>query len=256
MRLAKAWLLALLAAALLGLALSQPEAARAAPGDIGYQGPSTVGAGSAPTGSKPESKVWRNDGYWWASMWHAASGDFHIFRLDPATQAWVDTGVALDERGSTRADTLWDAGSGKLYIASHVFSESPATGYPSRLYRFSYNATTNVYTRDPGFPVSINNFRLETLVLAKDSTGQLWATWVQGGKLWLNSTVCNPACTDTAWGIPFVPSVSGTSVTSDDISSLIAFGGNKLGVMWSNQNADADYFAVLSDTAADSSWTL
>jgi len=256
LRLAKAWLLPLLAAALLGLALSQPEAARAAPGDIGYQGPSTVGAGSAPTGSKPESKVWQNDGYWWASMWHAASGDFHIFRLDPAAQAWVDTGVALDERGSTRADTLWDAGSGKLYVASHVFSESPATGYPSRLYRFSYNATTNVYTRDPGFPVSINNFRLETLVLAKDSSGQLWATWVQGGKLWLNSTVCNPACTDTAWGIPFVPSVTGTSVTSDDISSLIAFGGGKIGVLWSNQNADADYFAVHSDSAADTSWSV
>ena len=95
MRVTRAWLLAVLAAAILGLALTQPESAAAAPGDIGYQGPSTVGAGSATTGSKPESKVWQNDSSWWASMWDAGSGDFHIFRLDTGTQSWIDTGVGL-----------------------------------------------------------------------------------------------------------------------------------------------------------------
>src|ERR671915_781356 len=169
--------------------LRVPGGRRRAPGDIGFEGPSSVGAGSAPTGSKPESKLWWNDGFWWASMWHAASGDFHIFRLDQGTQTWVDTGVALDDRPSTRADTLWDGAAGKLYVASHRFSESPATGFPSRLYRFSYDAATNTYTRDSGFPVLINNFRTETLVIDKDSTGQLWATWVQGGKVWVNRTL-------------------------------------------------------------------
>ena len=153
MRVTRAWLLAVLAAAVFGLALAGPESAAAAPGDIGYEGPSTVGAGSGPTGSKPESKVWQNDSYWWASMWDAGSGDFHIFRLDTGTQSWIDTGVALDDRSSTRADTLWDAASGKLFVASHVFTESPASGSPSRLYRFSYNDTTDTYTRDAGFPV-------------------------------------------------------------------------------------------------------
>ena len=252
----RAWLLAVLAAAMLGLALAGPESAAAAPGDIGYQGPSTVGAGSATTGSKPESKVWWNDNFWWASMWDAGSRDFHIFRLDTGTQSWIDTGVALDDRASTRADTLWDAASGKLYVASHAFSESPSSGYPGRLYRFSYNAATDTYTRDAGFPVSINNFRTETLVIAKDSTGQLWATWVQGGKVWVNSTVCSPACNDAAWSTPFVPNVTGTSVNADDISSVIAFGGGKIGVMWSNQNASADYFAVHSDSDLDSTWSV
>jgi hemolysin type calcium-binding protein len=255
LRVTRGWLLAVLAAALLGLALMQPGAAAAAPGDVGFQGPSTVGAGSAPTGSKPESKVWWNDGFWWASMWDAASGDFHIFRLETGTQSWLDTGVALDERASTRADTLWDAASGKLYVASHVFSESPAAGFPGRLYRFSYNATTDTYMLDVGFPVSINNFRTETLVLAKDSSGQLWATWTQGGKVWVNATACSPACNDAVWGTAFVPSVAGTSVKSDDISSVIAFAG-KIGVMWSNQNAAADYFAVHADADLDSSWSV
>jgi trimeric autotransporter adhesin len=238
--------------AVLGFAFAPGAAAQT--GDIGYEGPSSAGAGSAPTGSKPESKLWWNDGFWWASMWDTGSSDFHIFRLNQGAQTWADTGVALDDRPSTRADVLWDAAAGKLYVASHRFSESPASGYPARLYRYSYNASTDTYTRDSGFPVTINNFRTETLVIGKDSTGQLWATWVQGSKVWVNTSVCNPGCNDASWGTAF--SINPANVNSDDISSLIAFGGNKIGVMWSNQATSTDYFAIHSDSAADNVWTI
>jgi trimeric autotransporter adhesin len=237
----------------LGLAFAAPAAAQS-PGDVGWEGPPSAGAGSAPTGSKPESKLWWNDGFWWASMWDTASSDFHIFKLDPGTQTWTDTEVALDDRPSTRADVLWDAAAGKLYVASHRFSESPASGYPARLYRYSYNASTDTYTRDAGFPVTINNFRTETLVIDKDSSGQLWATWVQGGKVWVNASICNPACNDASWDTAF--SINPANVNSDDISSLIAFAGNKIGVLWSDQATNTDYFAVHSDSAADNVWTI
>jgi PKD repeat protein len=244
----------LLAALLVVLGFAFAPAAGAQTGDVGYEGPSSAGAGSAPTGSKPESKLWWNDGFWWASMWDTASADFHIFKLNQGTQTWTGTGVALDDRPSTRADVVWDAAAGKLYVASHRFSESPASGYPSRLYRYSYSASTDTYTRDSGFPVTINNFRTETLVIDKDSTGQLWATWVEGGKVWVNASVCNPACNDARWGTAF--SVNPANVNSDDISSVIAFGDNKIGVMWSNQATSTDYFAFHSDSAADNVWTI
>jgi trimeric autotransporter adhesin len=244
----------LLAALLVVLGFAFAPAAAAQTGDVGYQGPSSTGAGSAPSGSKPESKLWWNDGFWWASMWDTGSADFHIFRLDQGTQNWTDTGVALDDRPSTRADVLWDAAAGKLYVASHRFSESPASGYPARLYRYSYNASTDTYTRDAGFPVTINNFRTETLVIDKDSSGQLWATWVQGGKVWVNASICNPACNDASWDTAF--SINPANVNSDDISSLIAFAGNKIGVLWSDQATNTDYFAVHSDGAADNVWTI
>jgi trimeric autotransporter adhesin len=244
----------LVAGLLVVLGFAFAPAAAAQTGDVGYEGPSSTGAGSAPTGSKPESKLWWNDGFWWASMWDTGSADFHIFRLNQGTQTWADTGVALDDRPSTRADVLWDAAAGKLYVASHRWSESPASGYPARLYRYSYNASTDTYTRDSGFPVTINNFRTETLVIDKDSTGQLWATWVQGGKVWVNASVCSPACNDASWGTAF--SINPANVNSDDISSLIAFGGNKIGVMWSNQATSTDYFAIHSDSAADNVWTI
>src|SRR3954470_5710867 len=50
------------------MAVVPGAAARATTGDVGLAGQSTVGAGAAPTGQKPESKLWWNDGRWWASM--------------------------------------------------------------------------------------------------------------------------------------------------------------------------------------------
>jgi PKD repeat protein len=235
-------------------ALSFARVAQAAPGDIGYEGPSTTGAGSGITASKPESKVWWNDGFWWGSIWDATSADFHIFKLDQGTQAWSDSGVALDDRSGTHADVLWDGNAAKLYVASHVFTESPASGSPSRLYRYSYNAATDTYARDTGFPVTIVNYKLETLVIAKDSTGELWATWAQGTQIWVNRTLCSPTCDDASWGTPFV--ISSTAVKADDISSVIAFGGNKIGVMWSDQNAAKDFFGIHADDQADNVWSF
>ena len=55
------------------------------------------------------------------------------------------------------------------------------------------------------------------------------------------------------WGTPFALPGAAT-VDSDDISTIVAFGGDRVGVMWSNQDASADYFAVHLDSAADTTW--
>jgi hypothetical protein len=48
--------------------------------------------------------------------------------------------------------------------------------------------------------------------------------------------------------------VAGTSLNEDDISSVVAFGGN-IGVMWSNQNDGTMYFAWHAPGADDATWT-
>jgi hypothetical protein len=53
----------------LALGLALPAAVSADPGDVGFAGPSGAGAGAAPSGSKPESKLWYNDGFWWGSLY-------------------------------------------------------------------------------------------------------------------------------------------------------------------------------------------
>jgi trimeric autotransporter adhesin len=236
--------------------LSRAPAAEAATGDIGFEGPSISGAASAPTGEKPESKLWWNDGVWWGSMWSQGAGAYHIFRLNTGTQSWIDTGTVLDPRSNSRADTLWDATTNKLYIASHVFTTGSSSGSPARLYRFSYDPGTKSYSLDSGFPVQIGNYKTEALTIAKDSTGQLWATWKQGTTFVVNASVCNPACNDAAWGTPFTPTVAGAKTTfnSDDISAVIAFAG-QIGVFWSNQTNGTDYFAVHADSDPDTTWS-
>src|SRR5919197_3403552 len=156
--------------------------AAAATGDIGSADHSYGALTRSPTGSKPESKLWFNGG-WWASMFKAGPAEHRIYRLDPTTMNWRDTGMAIDTRASTRADALWDAATGKLYVASHVYTTSgrrAGKGNSGRLYRYSYDGVTGTYSLDPGFPVVINAAKSETLVIDKDSTGTLWATWTQG----------------------------------------------------------------------------
>jgi PKD repeat protein len=224
--------------------------AAAATGDIGYEGPSYAGAtaGSHPSASKPESKLWWNDGIWWADMVDAVSGRHRIFRLNLSTQTWSNTGVNLDDRAGARSDTLWDGA--HLYVASHVFTTSPSSGKPSRLYRYSYALATKTYSLDSGFPVSINNYATETLVIDKDSAGKLWATWVQNNQVYVNRTTTD----DRTWATPFVLPVSGVSVAKDDISSVVAMNDDTIGVMWSNQNDSKVYFAVHVDGTSDTTW--
>ena len=236
--------------------------AGAVPIDVGEQdftyGPTTLA--NDPTGDRPESKLWWNDGLWWASMFNVTETEYHIYRLNWSTQVWEDTGVPLDDRDESRADTLWDGS--KLYVASHLFTENSAhadSGNRGRLYRYSYNTTTNVYFLDSGFPVDVNEDKSETLVLEKDSTGRLWVIYVSrptGGsdyQVYVNAS----AGSDDVWGTPFTLPVAGAHVAQDDIASLIAFGG-KTGVMWSNQVDNTLNFATHLDinANAETGWTL
>jgi PKD repeat protein len=243
---------------MLGLVFGS-SATPAAAADIGFRdfqfGSS---CNSTPTGEKPESKLWWNDGIWWGSLC-ATDNHYHIFRLNLANQTWVDTGTMLDDRPTTKADTLWDDTNKKLYVASHVFTTSgaPTSTQSSwgRLYRYSYNAGN--YTLDPGFPVTVTTGKSETMVLARASNGTLWVTYVESKKVMINHS----SGSDTNWVTPFALPVTGASnLSSDDISANIAFdtktASPKIGVLWSNQNDKKMYFAVHVDSNSnDQTWT-
>jgi Ca2+-binding RTX toxin-like protein len=223
-------------------ALLVPGVVRA---DIGIPGPGYVNTSGPPTTSKPESKLWFNDGFWWAVMAKrvsATNADYHIFRLSLRPQRWVDTGVIVDTRDSTRQDVR-STGS-KLFIASHKFVDvtsntTPVGNDEMRLYRFNYNTGTNRYTLEAGFPMTIDSEKSETLVIDADTTGVLWATWVQadssGHHVYVKSTTgdcVSGASGSCSWGGATVLD----DVGADDISSVVRF-GNNIGVMWSNTSA-------------------
>ena len=177
--------------------VTAPAAVQAAPGDVGQAGPSFGGSGADPTGTKPESKVWFNDGFWWASMYNSSASAFTIHRLSGTT--WTNTGVVIDDRENTHSDALRTGPS----------STSPPTSTPRRpaagTRRVSIaTPTTPARTHialDGGFPQTINDWSSETLVIDKDSTGQLWATWTRGGSVRVNRTTSG----DQTWGTDSSP---------------------------------------------------
>ncbi|MBX3011388.1 MAG: Ig-like domain-containing protein [Caldilineaceae bacterium] len=240
----------------------------------GYLGASFdgyTGAG-APTGEKPESKLWWNDGFWWGSLFNSTTGRFHIYKLNWGTQLWEDTGVELDNRPDTKADILWDGT--KLYVASHVAIESDGEQVGNQLrwarfYRYSYNATLQTYTLDGGFPVTINQDVTEALVLSKANTGQLWITYVSRG------TTANPnrdyrvfvnVSTDDGltWGTPFVPTLNTDNQTihvkRGDLSAIVTY-GSKVGIMWNNTISDTNHtlhfaYRDANNTTTSDPWTV
>jgi hypothetical protein len=221
--------------------------------DVGVQdfafGPDVERGENKATAQKPESKLWFHDGLWWATLFRPDAGTHTIHWLDTASQTWVDTGVAVDERARSRQDVLWDGQ--KLYLASR-FGGPQAQ---NRLYRYSYGAASRLWTLDPGFPVDIPGGGTEALTLAKDSTGTLWIAYTLGGQVLVDRTLGS----DALWGTPLViPVAEGTTVAADDIAAVVSLPG-RIGVFWSNQRTDTDYFALHVDGAAatdPAAWTL
>jgi len=169
-------------AAALSFLRPAPAQAQSVPVTVGYRDfYFGTQVNSTPTGEKAESKLWWNDGLWWGSLWDATLGKYAIHKYNQSTQCWTSTGVAIDNRTASKTDVLWDGT--HLYIASHT-----GVDQSGRLYRYSYNTSMQSYSLDAGFPVNVNNSKSEALVLSKDSTDQLWVTWVEGGKVKINRT--------------------------------------------------------------------
>jgi hypothetical protein len=237
--------------------------------DTGHQdGAYVAGTSGAPTAPKPESKVWFSHNKWWAVMARkvATGGNtYFIFRLNAGKQRWVNTHVAVDTRDSTRQDVL-SVGS-KLFIASHKHvdvAHRDATPDPNdemRLFLFSYSSGAGKYV-SAGAPTVIDDQKSEILVIDRDSTGAIWATWVQENgsgqhHVYVKKTDgnCIAAFANCTFG---GGAVELPEVSADDISSIVRFGGNQVGVMWSDTRDvtnDQMLFAVHQDGDPVGTWS-
>lgn len=242
--------------------------------NAGWLGPSYAGAETVPTGARPESKLWWNDGIWWGCLWSAQAQSYTIHRLLVGTQTWHDTGTAVDPRPKSRADCLWDGA--KLYVASHQYTDGiGAPGNALMLYRYSFDPNLDRYGLDVGFPTLIGDAKTETLVIDKDSTGTLWAVWMAGLRIWTAHTVGD----DRSWSAPVVHPRSTSDLAEDDVAALVAvrpvsgvgsgtpplaehgldpdvsLRRGAVGVLWSDQVREAFYFTFHEDGAPADSWS-
>ena len=72
-------------------------------------------------------------------MFNRTAEEYHIYRYDRATHTWGDTGTLIDERNSSKADTLWDGS--HLYVASAGVRKLK-TPHGARILRYSYDPMT------------------------------------------------------------------------------------------------------------------
>jgi len=236
-----------------------PSAAPVAPaavGDVGYRDFSYSGV-SAPTGQKPESKLWFNQDGWWGILWSSSRKTFSIYRFDWAANAWSDTGTTVDGRNKSDADALWDASAGKLYVSTHVKEGASTSDMTAKLLRFSYNTATKQYSLDSGFPVALTTGAIEALIIDQDTLGNIWSTWtISNGSKGRKVMVTHSTTNTQTFVTPFTPPVTGASnLDADDISTLVAYNG-RIGVLWSNQNDSTVYFASHADGDPDATWDM
>src|SRR5215212_2825951 len=123
---------------------------------------------AGPTAAKTQSKLWFNDG---------ASEEFRIYRYDGTKGAWRDTGTLVDARNFSRADALWDGPHLYVVIAG---TQASLKKDSARFLRYTYDPSTERYSLDRSFPVTIAEGGTEAITVAKDSTGKFWATYAQG----------------------------------------------------------------------------
>ena len=227
-------LLAVLLAALLVLQVHGAPAASAATAlPTTYQDQSYP-VGPSPTEDKPQSKLWFNDGSWWALMRRRPA------RHDPPAHdhVWVDTGTVVDERQASSRRCAVEGR--KLYVASRV------TGSARRRPLFLMTSDHGHVRRSGSEDVGPAGQR--AISIDRDTRG-LWITYTRGSQVWVAHSAVND---DTKWTTPYTNSDS--VVTADDISAIVDFNG-RIGVMWSDQAHGAMRFAVHVDGASDQLWT-
>jgi hypothetical protein len=216
----------------------------ASQGHVGFEFPANLTR--PPTADEAQSKLWFHDGSWWGLLMERSTSASHIYRLEPDSQTWTDTGALVDDRIESRADALWDGA--HLYVATG--GASAIAGEHARLMRYSYDSAERTYSLDAGFPVQLTETGVKRLTIARDTTGKLWIAYVLDDQVWISHSIE----ADDSWAAPYRMPVEGSSVAADH-AVILAY-GDKVGVVWSNQVEAAVLFASHTDGSPADSWTV
>lgn len=195
------------------------------------------------------SQLWYNDGRWWGAFSDRTAG-IYFWSLANGT---VTKGAQILANVAAGPDTLWNGTD--LFL---LIYETPSQ---AKFYKYSYSSGTKTYALVSGFPVTIPLTGLASaLTFTQDSTGKLWATYtgtnnsagVGDGKVHVIWTTSPDHLT---WDTTGVVLDTGLSVLLTEISAITPFGGNKIGVTWTNQVTNEIAFRFHLNGDPEATWS-
>jgi hypothetical protein len=203
------------------------------------------GAPTEPAGVPLQSRLWTIEGRWWAAMVEPVSREMRIYQLSLDGSTWSDTGVLLDERAGAMVDALWSGD--QLYVASAVPGRSTSNGV--RVTRFSREPGGR-FVLDPNFPVRLTERGVSAVSVARDTSGRLWAAFVQDARV----VVANSAGDEAVWDASR-PVAGATTVGPSDVAALVTDGTGRIGLVWSDTAARSVLFAGREVRDAPDRWS-
>ena len=186
---------------------------------------------TATSGEKPQSKVWKHDDIWWAVI--PISTGTYIYHLD-VNNNWVQ-GLQLSSSTTIQADTK-NVGS-----ITYILLFDGNTQTSSSLEIVTYNSTNKSYSVSVSLSISFSS-TVETATIDIDSNQRIWVAYEESNSIYVKYS---DSPSYSAWSSPLSLA---SGVKADDIAAVTAFGGNKIGVMWSNQNAERFGFRYRDDS--------
>src|SRR4029453_233595 len=223
------------------------------------QSPPSIPIGPGLTEDKPQSKLWYTDNAdrtvtWWGILGFVgdatAAPGVYFYKLEHGVLVrQTFPGAHLVEVDiDARADVLWNGTDLHLFVLMYK-------GEATTLYKYSYDASTQTYTRLAGFPVAIPLLAgSESATIAQDSTGKLWLAY--DPRLTISPPPSPPPCPfqapnqlgrlneihalwsvdHTTWDVMNNRVVLQSPVCDDDLAAIVAVTfKDRIGVMWSDQ---------------------
>jgi hypothetical protein len=191
---------------------------------------------------KPQSKVWYYLGSWYAAI--PVSGGTYLYKLG-ADNNWSQQ-IKLSSRTGVQVDVKQKDDKAYILMIMDGDPTPPTSTQTASLVTIQYVSGNYTWISDNQVGLGHN---VETATLDIDSQGRMWIA--------TNENTTSSSSADKllivrysdppydVWTHPDEQLASG--INSDDICAVTAFGGNKIGVLWSNQNTQRFGFRVHND---------
>ncbi|PYV42490.1 MAG: hypothetical protein DMG09_02415, partial [Acidobacteria bacterium] len=190
------------------------------------------------------AQMWIIDNTWWGAFSDASTG---IYFYKVVGSGFVKGDFIDPNFAAGQPDTLWNG--------SELFILVQQSGSLAKLYKYTYSSGSGSFAIIGGFPVGLPLNGLAdpgAVALHQDSTGKLWATYTSGTNVYV---IWSTSADHLTWDTTGFILAADLSTTTPEATTITHFGGDKIGVVWGNQNLVEYAFRFHRDGALETDWS-